>query len=286
MKIAIASGKGGTGKTTVSIALANAMDRPLKLLDCDVEEPNCHLFYKETSDFEGMNIYQQVPEVDPKKCDGCGKCAEICQFNSIMSIKGSAAMVFPEMCHACGGCFLICPQSAIREIPFKIGALATEKISAEKELITGFLDIGIAMAPPVIKNVLKEVENYDGLVIIDSPPGTSCPFVTTVKASDFVVFVAEPTPFGLNDLQIAVETVREIGIPFAVIINRATSSNNIITEYCIRENIRVLIQIEDSRKVAEVYSNGGTLIDALPHLKNDFATLLREVESECSEVLQ
>ncbi len=280
MKIAVASGKGGTGKTTLSVALALTAKSPITLLDCDVEEPNCHLFFKGETLTE-KDVNQLIPQVNPNKCISCGKCAKFCQFNAIITIKDSPAMVFGEMCHACGGCAAICPEGAIEEVPFKIGTLTNENIEKDKNLITGRLDIGLAMAPPVIKEVLRQVENKQNneIVIIDSPPGTSCPFVTAAKGSDFVIFVTEPTPFGLNDLKIAIETIRDIGTPYAVVINRSENIKNIITNYCKDEKIDVLLQIENSRDVAEVYSRGGTILDAKPELKEKIAKLLKDVEA-------
>lgn len=279
MKIAIASGKGGTGKTTFAVACTLAANNNVKLVDCDVEEPNCHLFLKDDSFITIRSVENLIPDIDESKCLKCGKCAEFCQFNAIISVTDSFPMIFPEMCHACGGCAEICTSNAIIEIPNKIGTVTSKVISKNMELVTGQLDIGHAMAPPVIKDVLKEVKESDELVIIDSPPGTSCPFVTTVKESDFVIFVTEPTPFGLNDLKIAIETITHIGIPYAVIINRSEDYENIITEYCHNENIDILLQIENSRKVAEVYSHGGTILDALPDLKEKISFMLKNVES-------
>lgn len=278
MKIAIASGKGGTGKTTFSVALCLALSDPVTLLDCDVEEPNCHLFLKgERRDVK--NVKLMIPKIDAEKCVGCGRCADFCQFNAVISVKDSAALVFDEMCHACGGCSFICPERAIKEIPFKIGTLTEENIGADKRLITGRLEIGYAMASPVIKDVLHQVEeDSENLVIVDSPPGTSCSFVTTAKGCDFVIFVTEPTPFGLNDLKIALETVRDLGVPHAVVVNRCESKENMITEYCQKENLEILLQIENSRKVAEFCSRGETLLAALPEIKREISGVINSVK--------
>lgn len=264
MKIAVASGKGGTGKTTLSVALAKAIQEPLALLDCDVEEPNCHLFFPgEESSVEVMSV--PVPEVDGDRCVGCGKCTALCQFNAIVSFAGAGALVFPELCHSCCGCERVCPVGAVREVPFPIGEIRRREIGTGKELITGVLKIGHAMAPPLIRAVNRETLSAE-TVIIDAPPGTSCPFVTTVAEADYAIFVTEPTPFGLHDLKIAVETVREIGTPFGVVVNRMECPDNIITDFCCSEGVPVLMQIRSSRFIAECYSQGFSLVEALPEM--------------------
>lgn len=282
MKIAIASGKGGTGKTTLSIALASIAEEKTMLLDCDVEEPNCHLFLN-SEPTKTRAVNQLVPVVNSELCTSCGKCSELCQFNAIITIKDSGAMVFPEMCHSCGGCLAVCPTGAITEEPFQIGNVQHHTIDKGKELITGVLNVGLAMAPPVIKDVQKEMAGFDGLVIMDSPPGSSCPFVTTIKSSDFVIFVTEPTPFGLHDLKIAIDTIRETGVPFGVVVNRMETKINMVTEYCKNNNIDLLFQIENSRKVAETYSKGGTLIDAIPSLKPKLLNLIETVKGKVED---
>jgi MinD superfamily P-loop ATPase len=283
MKIAVASGKGGTGKTTLSVAITQAVRENITLIDCDVEEPNCHLFFPSEKS-ENSVVTLPVPTVDSEKCSGCGKCAELCQFNAIVSFAGAEAMVFPELCHACGGCVQICPTGAIIEKPFEIGSIERVAISVNAELITGKLAIGHAMAPPVIRAVNRESVNYD-TVIIDAPPGTSCPFVTTVSEADYTIFVTEPTPFGLHDLKLAVETIREVGTPFGVVVNRMDQPDNRITDFCCAEEIPVLLQIPISRSVAEAYSNGGTLIDALPEYRGKLVKMIDSLRETGEEKL-
>ena len=278
MKIVVASGKGGTGKTTLSVALAKTLEGPVTLLDCDVEEPNCHLFF-ENSTMESSPVTQLIPVVNTNLCDGCGKCSELCQFNAIISFAGADAMVFPELCHSCGGCIEVCPTSAITEKPFAIGTIETTPLS-DMALITGRLSIGHAMAPPIIKEVFKKVSTIEHTIIADAPPGTSCPFVTASKEADYVIFVTEPTPFGLHDLKLAVDTIREIGTPFGVVINRMEQPDNSITDYCCSETIDVLLQIPASRYVAECYSQGLTLIDALPDMREKLNKMLRRIAQQ------
>jgi MinD superfamily P-loop ATPase len=274
MKIAIASGKGGTGKTTLSVALAQAVDGPVTLLDCDVEEPNASLFLTLESPDE-TPVFVPVPVVDSARCTGCGKCAEICQFNAL-AVAGESVLVFPELCHSCGGCVRICPQNAIREEPLTIGTIRCAQ-SGTIRLIEGRLDIGRVMAPPVIRQV-KKAAAPQSPVFIDCPPGTSCPMITAVKGADFILLVTEPTPFGLNDLTLAVETVRQLKLPFGVIINRSDAGDDRVERYCEEENIRLLLQIPESRRVAESYSRGESILNAVPGLKNRLRDLLEEIK--------
>ena len=220
MNVAIASGKGGTGKTTVATNLAvtaAASGREVQVLDCDVEAPNAHLFLKpEIERSEAVSV--PVPEVDEEKCTACGECGRICQYSAIVSLK-TKPLVFPELCHGCGGCALVCPEGAITEGLREVGVVE-EGSAGGVRFAGGKLRIGEAMAPPLIRAV-KERALDDALVIVDAPPGTSCPVIEAVRGADFVLLVTEPTPFGLNDLAIAVDTVRKLGLPFAVVVNRA-----------------------------------------------------------------
>ena len=274
MKIAIASGKGGTGKTTIAVNLALSITEPVRLLDCDVEEPNCHIFLKPDLRYrERLGV--PVPVVDAKKCDGCGKCAEICQFNAIAALK-TTPLLFPELCHGCGGCKLVCPTGAVSEGSRGIGVLEKGKAGA-MEFVHGRLRVGEAMSPPLIRAVKKHA-TPDRINIIDSPPGTSCPVVAVLKDSDYAILVTEPTPFGLNDLVLAVETARRIGIPFGVVINRADVGDERVRTYCHDEAIDILAEIPDDRRIAEAYSRGQTIVEALPEMTGVFEALLAEVE--------
>lgn len=279
MKIAIASGKGGTGKTTLSVALAQAADQDVQLVDCDVEEPNGHIFLDtQLSNHEDVTI--AIPELDEKLCTNCGKCGEICQFNAIVTI-GNKTMIFDDMCHSCGGCVLVCPQKALQEKPKAIGYIDSGSSLSDNEkreftFIKGTLKIGEAMSPPVIRAARKKADP-NKLTIIDCPPGTSCPMMTAVSDCDFVLLVTEPTPFGLHDLKLAVETVRNMHLPFAVAINRADCGDERVHNYCKDENIAVLLQIRDDRRVATAYSRGEGLLTALPELTPRLRSVLEDI---------
>ena len=272
MILAIASGKGGTGKTTVAVNLARVSDRPLLLLDCDVEEPNGHLFLP--GDALGEEIVTiPVPQVDESLCDGCGECGRFCAFHAIISY-GAKPLVFPEMCHGCGGCMLVCPKKAIREIPRRIGVIEKRR-SADIVLITGRLDVGQAMAPPLIRAV-KERLSQAMPAILDAPPGTSCPVIVTLRGADFILLVTEPTPFGLNDLKLAVDMVRELVIPFGVLVNRAGSGDDRVHAFCREACVPILAEIPDDRRIAEAYSRGELIVEALPEYRRLFQSLIEK----------
>jgi MinD superfamily P-loop ATPase len=274
MKLAVASGKGGTGKTTLACAIALCAKGPVTLLDCDVEEPNCRFFiHSEPERTEPVNM--PVPQADAERCIGCGECGRVCRFGAIAAL-GKHVMVFPELCHGCGACTRICPTGALREIDQPIGSIESGR-SGTIAWAYGRLDIGQAMAPPVIRATLKKAPN-DGLTVVDCPPGTACPFVTAVKGCDAALLVTEPTPFGLHDLKLAVETLREIGTPFAVAVNRANTPENRIAAYCSDEGIPLLLQIPEERRVAEAYSRGRPLTDVLPELRAPLAALPATLE--------
>ena len=276
MILAVASGKGGTGKTTVAVNLALCSPRPVRLLDCDVEEPNCHIFLKPCIHAsETVNLL--VPFVVESKCTACGECARFCQYHAIVSL-GRGALVFPELCHGCGGCAKVCPTGAIQEVEREIGVAETG-LGKNVEIVQGRLNIGHPMSPPVIRAV-KHLVSTDGLNIIDCPPGTSCPVVASMRGSDFVLLVTEPTPFGLHDLKLAVETVRQLGLPFAVVINRADAGDGRVAEYCRSEGIPILLEIPDDRRIAEAYSRGETAVEAIPGMREVFTDLLARVAPE------
>ena len=270
MIIAVASGKGGTGKTTVSVNLARVSGPDVRLLDCDVEEPNDHLFLRGDVLSEEI-VTIPVPAVDESLCDGCGECGRFCAYHAIVSF-GSAPIVFPEMCHGCGGCALVCPRHAIREVERRIGVVTTFR-SENTVLVQGRLDIGMAMAPPLVRAV-KTHERNGSPVILDAPPGTSCPVITTLRGADVVVLVTEPTPFGLHDLSLAVDMVRELGMPFGVVVNRMGIGDNRVHEFCRQERIPILAEIPEDRRIAEAYSRGALIVDALPAYRVVFESLL------------
>lgn len=275
MRLAVASGKGGTGKTTLTVALALAAGKPVRLLDCDVEEPNAHLFFNTPAcETEAVNL--MVPHVDSAKCTACGLCAGICRFNAIATLK-DRVMIFKELCHGCGGCALVCPTGAISERPFRIGMLA-ELHAGQVHLIKGELNVGLPLAPPIIRALLARAD-FAGLTIMDCPPGTSCNMVAATRTADFVVLITEPTPFGLHDLSLAVATVRELGLDFGVAINRCDVGDSRVEDYCRTEQIDVLLRIPDNRKVAEAYSRGIPLTEVLPEVGCALAGLLADIEA-------
>ena len=276
MKIAIASGKGGTGKTTVATNLAYVASRngrSVAYLDCDVEEPNGHIFLKPEI-IDRRRVGSPIPEVNQEECTGCGKCGEICQYSAVVCI-GQKVLVYPELCHGCGGCLLICPAGAITEVTRETGRVETGR-SGPIEFVQGLLDVGEAVSPPVIKAVKAAAPEVD-LVILDAPPGTSCPVIESIRGSDFVILVTEPTPFGLNDLKLAVDMVRAVQLPFGVVINRADLGNDETMSFCRRNQIPILEEIPDDRKVAEAYSRGVMAAETMDEYRSLFARLLEKV---------
>ncbi len=299
MKIAIASGKGGTGKTTVATALAlSAVQLPefkkrVMLADCDVEEPNAHIFMSEESEeitgqeqygspspnhiqwHEQEDIFATVPEVIEERCNYCGECRDICQFNAI-TVLGQTILVFPEMCHSCLGCFRVCEQNALQHGKRLLGQISKTHVNGI-DLVQGELRVGEAMASPLIKAIKKRLPNDDTLVIIDAPPGTSCPVINTLTGTDYAILVTEPTPFGYHDLKLCAEVIKILSIPFGVIINRAGSGYKEVYEWCRKEGIDVLLEIPFDRGVAEAYAAGIPLIQARPDLQGHFSNILKNI---------
>ena len=273
MILAVASGKGGTGKTTVAVNLARVFGSDVRLLDCDVEEPNDHLFLKGSVRGE-ETVSIPIPQVDESLCDGCGECSRFCQYHAIVSF-GTTPLIFPEMCHGCGGCAKVCPKKAIREKGHRIGVIETIQ-AGTITLIQGRLDVGVAMAPPLIRSVKARLRN-GAFAILDAPPGTSCPVITTLRDTDFVALVTEPTPFGLHDLRLAVEMIRELGISFGVVVNRMGIGDERVHEYCRQEGISILLEIPDDRRIAEAYSKGNLIVEALPEYRGSFENLLAKI---------
>jgi len=281
MIIAIASGKGGTGKTSVSVSLAKALaeaNDKVTLLDCDVEEPNAHLLL-ECSIISNKNFSINIPQLDLSRCTGCGKCAAICEFNCIAVVK-ERAVIFADLCHSCGGCFLVCPEKCISEVESKTGTIS-EYSCGKLHLVQGILDIGKSMSPPLIREVKKNTDS--DIVIIDCPPGTSCPMVTAVGNSDYVILVTEPTPFGLHDMTLAVETLRKMKMNFGVIINRSDSGDDRVEKYCADENIEIIMRIKESIDAARAYSKGIPLYDALPEIKEEFISASKIIMNRAGE---
>jgi len=273
--ISVASGKGGTGKTTVATNLAVCLPGDVQLLDCDVEEPNAHLFLKPDLG-PAETVTTPVPEVDEERCTFCGRCAELCQFKAITVLAGKAVLTFPELCHSCGGCRRACPEEAIQYGTRVLGVL--ERGGRDGlEFAHGRLRVGEAMAPPLIRRV-RASARPGAVTIIDAPPGTSCPVIAAMKGADFVLLVTEPTPFGLHDLTLAVGAVRVLGIPCGLVINRADMGDGRVRDYAVREDLPVLLEIPFDRRIAEAYSRGEMLVEVLPAWKERFRDLYRALE--------
>ncbi len=273
MIISIASGKGGTGKTTIATNLAVALGSGVKLLDCDVEEPNDHIFIRPRIT-HSEKVSLKVPQVDMNKCTLCGKCQEICQFNAIV-VVGKSVLTFPELCHSCGGCMEVCPENAITETDREMGIFESG-FREDLEFAYGKLYIGQVMAVPVIERVRAAVQP-DKINIIDAPPGTSCPVISSVKGTDFLILVTEPTPFGLNDLKLAVGMVKILGIPHGIVINRSDLGDEMVKKYAEEEGIPILMEIPYDRRIAQAYSTGKLLVVERPEWKERFFKLYEDV---------
>ena len=251
MIISVASGKGGTGKTTVATNLALSIGK-IQFIDCDVEEPNANIFLNtKINDQEEVSV--KIPEIDKKKCNYCGKCSDFCAYNAL-AVVPSNVLVFTELCHSCGGCFLLCPNNAINWNNRVVGRIEHGKIK-EIDFYQGILNIGEMQVIPVIKELKRKI-NRENNVIIDVPPGTSCPVIESLFGSDFCILVTEPTPFGLHDLKLAIKVVRHLKIPFGVIINRDGIGNNEVEKYCNKERISILLKIPERKEIAHLYSKG------------------------------
>ena len=276
MIISVASGKGGTGKTLVATSLALSMSDSYKvqLLDCDVEEPNANILLHLAID-QSQRLYIPIPKVGQAKCTYCGKCAEICAYNAIAVLK-ERVLVFPELCHGCGACSYLCPESAISEEGREIGVVERGDLG-NLGLIQGKLNVGEAMAPPIIREVKKYTDPAN-IVIIDVPPGTSCPVIEAIKGSDFCLLVTEPTPFGLNDLSLAVEVVRKLGISCGVAINRVGVGDEEVERYCHQEGIPILLKIPLDRKIALLYSKGTPFVEGMPRWRKEFLKLFQDIK--------
>jgi MinD superfamily P-loop ATPase len=277
MIVSIASGKGGTGKTTVSSNLALSV-KEVQFFDCDVEEPNANIFLKaEIKDHE--DVFVSIPKINKNKCDYCGKCSEFCVYNALAVIPNNI-LVFPELCHSCGGCELVCPKDAVNWNKRVIGAVEHGKVKGI-DFYQGLLNVGESQAVPVIKALKRKIDTSKN-VIIDVPPGTSCPVIESISGSDYCVLVTEPTAFGLHDLKLAVEVVKHMNIPFGVIINRDGVGDVKVESYCKNEKIPILLKIPERKKIAHLYSQGIALVDESHEWHEMFGLTYAKIKEEVS----
>lgn len=273
MIVSVASGKGGTGKTTIAVNLALSRGH-VQFVDCDVEEPNAAIFLKPSVE-ETIPAVIPVPRVDLEKCTHCGRCNDACEFHAIVVVK-EAVLTFDELCHGCGACSYVCPEDAIREVNREIGTIQIGHAGSIR-FIQGLLHIGEPMATPIIRKE-KQLMVPSEVTILDAPPGTSCPVIETVKGSDFCLLVTEPTPFGLNDLELAAGMVKKMGIPMGVITNRADIGDEGVKHFCHEEGIPILMEIPMDRRIAEAYSRGIPIVETWPEYRAKFLALLHDID--------
>ncbi len=278
MQITVTAGKGGTGKTTVATNLALALKKvgKVQFLDCDVEEPDAHIFLKPQIDKQ-QPVWMKRPRINEDLCTHCGVCAELCTFNALAVLEDKT-FFYPQLCHGCGLCHLCCPEDAIIEIEHQIGIVESGR-SDGFQFLQGVLTIGDPLAPPIIGK-LKSYIDPEAISILDSPPGTACPAVEAIYKSDFAILVTEPTPFGLHDLKLAIKVCNNLGVPHGVVINRDGIGDAGVDEYCKENGISVLMRIPDSRQIAELYADGIPFILEIPEWADRFVNLYNKIEKQ------
>jgi MinD superfamily P-loop ATPase len=278
MIVSVASGKGGTGKTTVTASLAFVWDGPVHAVDLDVEEPNLHLFLN-PGIVSTVKANMPVPVVDEGVCTHCGACSDLCQFKAISDLK-TLVLTFPEMCHGCGGCIAVCPEKAITEGMRELGELSWGE-AGKIGFLMGRLRVGEAMSPPLMRQVKAKLDRMlaseGGDAIIDAPPGVSCPAVNAVMDSDVIVLVTEPTPFGFHDFELAWRAFSPFEKPIGAVINRAGLGNDAVYGFCRDKGIPILAQVPYERSIAEAYSRGGIIAETSPELRDLFVSLMAEI---------
>jgi len=277
MVIAVASGKGGTGKTTIATNLAfvaAAGSQPVQLVDCDVDEPNCHIFLDPTIT-ETHTEELLRPQVDQAACTLCGACERTCRFHAIVCMK-QQVLLFEHLCHGCGACAMVCPQNAINEVPQPLGVVEIGRAGAI-HFVQGRLEVREARSAMLVRAVRRH-QMVDGLVILDAPPGTACPVVAAMHGVDRALLVTEPTPFGLNDLKMAVAMLRQMSVPFAVVINQCDVGDARTIDYCRSEGIEILAQIPSRRDIAEAYAEGRLIVECVPQMRQVFEDLLAALQ--------
>lgn len=280
IKIAVASGKGGTGKTFVATNIFRTLltnNYSAMLVDCDAEAPNSTAFF-DTSLLKQNEVTQLVPVIDKEKCTYCGKCHEYCSYNAIFILPPMKIIqVIEDLCHGCGACLVACKYEAITEKPVSLGKVSLYSNNCTPSLIEARMNIGVMSPVPVIKAAVKQIDHQTDIVILDAPPGTSCPFIQTVAPTDYVILVTEPTPFGLSDLKQSVETLRKMNKSFGVIINRVGIGNNKVQEFLYNEDIALLLEIPYKKKIAELYSNGKLVTDTDPFFARQLLAVVTDI---------
>ncbi|AKB83123.1 cell division ATPase MinD [Methanosarcina barkeri 3] len=279
MKIAIASGKGGTGKTTVSLNLALSLS-DVQLFDCDVEEPNCNLFLGFGLE-KVEDVVCPVPVINQEKCSICRQCSDFCRYNALAALP-DRILFFPSLCHGCGGCAVLCSEKAIRESERSLGVIEKAKGESSPEFYRGLLNIGETMTSAVIKTLKKYVDDRK-TAILDAPPGTACPVIASIGDVDYCVLVTESTPFGFHDLRLAVDVVRSLKVPFGVVINRWGLGDSRVEEYCKAEGISILLKIPNNLKIAELYSRGIPFVQEMPEWNEKFRGMFEAIKLQLAD---